>query len=181
MPKRPVPPLNDEDIALFRDTIGCVDPLTVDFLPPEGPSRSHRRILETAHFSDADINPLSDAGAEPIEQGEFLSYLRPDTAPNILRKLKRGQFSVVASLDLHGMTVDAARSAIHRFFQAERQEIRCCVRLVHGKGNRSERQIPVLKQMVNHWLPQRDDVVAFCSAPPHDGGTGALYVLLKRR
>ncbi len=180
MPPRSAPPPSEEDVALFREAIGCVNRLSNDRHTPE-PVHIRPRRRRPEHFTEADINPLSDAAAEPIEQGEFLSYLRPDTAPNILRKLKRGQFSVVASLDLHGMTVDLARSAIHAFFQAERQEIRCCVRVVHGKGNRSDRQIPVLKQMVNHWLPQRDDVVAFCSAPPHDGGTGALYVLLKRR
>ncbi len=180
MPRRPAEAPSADDIALFHDTIGTVDRLNDDHLPPDPPPRRPRvRVAE--RMAEADLNPLSDATAEPVEHGEYLSFVRPDTAPAILRKLKRGQFSVVASLDLHGMTIDLARNAIHRFFQAERQEIRCCVRLVHGKGNRSERQIPVLKQMVNHWLPQRDEVIAFCSAPAHDGGTGALYVLLKRR
>lgn len=180
MPRQSAKAPSADDIALFHDAIGTVDRLQDDHLPPDPPPRRPRaRVAE--RMVEAELNPLSDATAEPVEHGEYLSFVRPDTAPAILRKLKRGQFSVVASLDLHGMTIDLARSAIHRFFQEERQEIRCCVRLVHGKGNRSERQIPVLKQMVNHWLPQRDDVIAFCSAPAHDGGTGALYVLLKRR
>lgn len=180
MPTRLSPLPDDEDISLFRDAIGEVDRLTDDHITPE-PPRVIRRPRRDDRFTEDALNPLSDATAEPVEHGEYLSFLRPDTAPNILRKLKRGQFSVAASLDLHGMTLDMARHALHEFFQAERQEIRCCVRVVHGKGNRSDRQIPVLKQMVNHWLPQRDDVIGFCSAPPHDGGTGALYVLLKRR
>jgi DNA-nicking Smr family endonuclease len=54
------------------------------------------------------------------------------------------------------------------------------VRIIHGKGNGSVQRRPVLKGKVNHWLQQRDEVLAFCSARPVDGGTGAVYVLLKR-
>jgi DNA-nicking Smr family endonuclease len=55
-----------------------------------------------------------------------------------------------------------------------------CVRIIHGKGKSSEGKLPVLKGKVNSWLRQRDEVIAFCSARPSDGGTGAVYVLLKR-
>ena len=55
-----------------------------------------------------------------------------------------------------------------------------CVRIVHGKGLSSEGKLPVLKVKVNSWLRQKDDVLAFCSARPQDGGTGAVYVLLKK-
>ncbi|ANJ67853.1 hypothetical protein A9404_11100 [Halothiobacillus diazotrophicus] len=184
--KRPPPSdLSPDEIALFREAIGDVDsvgdPTT---LPPEptrpSPRQAARRQDRLQDFLEEPR--LSDGFAleEPIEHGETLSYLRPDTQPTVLRKLRRGQFSCAASLDLHGMTVDEARISIATFFQAQRRDVRCCVRIVHGKGNRSQRQIPVLKRMVNHWLPQRDDVIAFCSTPPHDGGTGAIYVLLRK-
>ena len=55
------------------------------------------------------------------------------------------------------------------------------MRIVHGKGLSSPGKIPVLKPRVNHWLAQRDEVLAFVSTPPRDGGTGAIYVLLKAR
>jgi DNA-nicking Smr family endonuclease len=56
-----------------------------------------------------------------------------------------------------------------------------CIRIIHGKGKRSRNNKgPVIKTKVNHWLRQRDDVLAFCSARPIDGGTGAIYVLLRR-
>ena len=176
-------PLAPEDIALFHEAVGSVEPvanacIVVDVAPPK-PSR---RMAPTERLSDFIDQNLSDGFAleEPIEHGETLSYLRPDSPPPLLRKLRRGQFSVAASLDLHGMSIDEARSSIAQFFQEQRRDVRCCVRIVHGKGNRSIGQVPVLKRMVNHWLPQRDDVIAFCSAPPHDGGTGAIYVLLRK-
>ena len=60
-----------------------------------------------------------------------------------------------------------------------RAERRLCVRIVHGKGHRSDFG-PVLKRMVDRLLRQLDDVLAFCSARQMDGGTGAVMVLLKR-
>lgn len=177
--------LSPEEIALFRETIGDVkavgDPTTLAPEQNNPHAKPTRRPAE--RFNDyLDEGGLSDGFAldDPIEHGETLSYLRPDTQPTLLRKLRRGQFSCAASLDLHGLTIDEARSQISGFFREQRRDVRCCVRIVHGKGNRSMRQIPVLKRMVNHWLPQRDDVIAFCSTPAHDGGTGAIYVLLRK-
>lgn len=175
-------PLAPEDIALFHEAVGTVEPVANASVVVETPPKPSRRKAPDERLSDFIGQDLSDGFAleEPIEHGETLSYLRPDSPPPLLRKLRRGQFSVAASLDLHGMSIDEARNNIARFFQEQRRDVRCCVRIVHGKGNRSVGQVPVLKRMVNHWLPQRDDVIAFCSAPPHDGGTGAIYVLLRK-
>lgn len=176
-------PLAPEDIALFHEAVGSVEPVAnACVVVDDAPTKPSRRKAIPERLSDFIDQNLSDGFAleEPIEHGETLSYLRPDSPPALLRKLRRGQFSVAASLDLHGMSIDEARSSIARFFQEQRRDVRCCVRIVHGKGNRSIGQVPVLKRMVNHWLPQRDDVIAFCSAPPHDGGTGAIYVLLRK-
>lgn len=183
--RKSTPALSPEEIALFRETIGDVDavgdPTT---LPPEPQKTRPKSVPRSPERLSDYLNDegMSDGFAldEPIEHGETLSYLRPDTQPTLLRKLRRGQFSCAASLDLHGLTIDEARSQISGFFREQRRDVRCCVRIVHGKGNRSMRQIPVLKRMVNHWLPQRDDVIAFCSTPAHDGGTGAIYVLLRK-
>jgi DNA-nicking Smr family endonuclease len=175
--------LNEEEIALFRETVGNVEPVAVQHIIDKPTQTKRSTSPQKNQFSEYLNNQLSDGFAlnEPIEQGDTLSYLKPSNAPILLRKLKRGQFSVASTLDLHGMTIDEARNHISQFFNKQRQEVRCCVRIVHGKGNRSIGQIPILKRMINHWLPQRDDVIAFCSTPAHDGGTGAVYVLLQRR
>ena len=78
------------------------------------------------------------------------------------------------------MTVNTAREALALFLRDVRREHQTCVRIIHGKGKGSRHRGPVLKQKVNHWLRQRDEVLAFCSARPVDGGSGALYVLLRR-
>jgi DNA-nicking Smr family endonuclease len=77
------------------------------------------------------------------------------------------------------MTGAEAKAAL-RGFIAECVDHRLrCVRVVHGKGRRSGPRGPVLKNVVNHWLQRADDVLAFGSARAVDGGSGAIYVLLK--
>ena len=125
---------------------------------------------------------LSDAvDLYDLETGEELVYVHPGVQRGVLRKLRRGHFSIGGELDLHGMTVPVARQALVDFLrQCHRQHVRC-VRIIHGKGNGSLGKQPVLKAKVSHWLRQRADVLAYSSARPVDGGTGAIYVLLSAR
>ncbi|WP_410474171.1 Smr/MutS family protein [Guyparkeria sp. TX1] len=171
--------IDPEDRALFLDAVGPVEPVEDERVEPERPRVSTRPRRDPGFDEMVDALALSDLADAP-EQGEQVQYVRPGVQKTILRKLKRGGYSVSASLDLHGLTVDRARNEVAAFLRSERGEMRRCVRIVHGKGYRSADGQPVLKTLLNRWLPQRDDVVAFCSAPPHDGGTGALYVLLRR-
>jgi DNA-nicking Smr family endonuclease len=97
-----------------------------------------------------------------------------------MRKLRRGQFSSRAELDLHGLRSEEARRTVAEFLHAARERNLRCVRIIHGKGRGSGARGPVLKQKLGSWLRQRSEVLAFCSARPADGGSGALYVLLGR-
>jgi DNA-nicking Smr family endonuclease len=170
----------DDDIRLFREAVGPVrhvsDGRHRHEPPPPPPVPSQRRLDEQQVLREL----LSD-GIDPadLETGEELLYLRPGLPHALLRRLRRGQFSVGPALDLHGLTADEARCALSGFLQDARRSGARCVRIIHGKGNRSRLGRPVLKQKVSHWLRQRDEVLAFCSARPVDGGTGAVYVLLK--
>jgi len=171
--------IDPEDRALFLDAVGPVEPVEDHRVEPERPRPSARPRRDPGFDEMVDDVGFSDL-AEAPEHGEQVQYVRPGVQKAILRKLKRGSYSVSASLDLHGLSVEQARLEVAAFVRHERGEVRRCVRIVHGKGHRSADGQPVLKTLLNRWLPQRDDVVAFCSAPPHDGGTGALYVLLRR-
>jgi DNA-nicking Smr family endonuclease len=124
---------------------------------------------------------ISDAfDCAELETGEELWFCRPGLQLGVLRKLRRGQFSLQGELDLHGLTVPLAREALAEFLRDSRLRGAVCVRIIHGKGRGSPRRQPVLKSKVNAWLQQRNEVLAFCSTRPVDGGTGAVYVLLKR-
>jgi DNA-nicking Smr family endonuclease len=113
------------------------------------------------------------------ETGEHLSYRAEGLQESAFRRLRRGTYRVEAELDLHGMNSEQAKVALHDFLvDALGQGLRC-VRIIHGKGLRSSHQGPVLKARVDRWLRRTKQVLAFVSARPHHGGTGAIYVLLR--
>jgi len=97
----------------------------------------------------------------------------------VVHDLQRGYLEVEIELDLHGLRVEIARRVLIEFLDhCARQRVRCA-RIIHGKGIGSAGRQPVLKCKVNYWLRLRPEVLAFCSATRRDGGTGALYVLLR--
>ncbi len=172
----------EDEGALFRRTVGPVRRLRQERValrePRPVPLAMQRRAESGAVMRELltwDFNPAE------LETGEELFYARPGVQRRLLRKLRRGQFAVRAELDLHGLTVPLARQALQDFLRECQAHQWRCVRIIHGKGRRSPGQRPVLKIQVDAWLRQWDDVLAFCSARPVDGGAGALYVLLKRR
>lgn len=171
-----------DDLELFRQTVGAVKRLRCNRAehPPAGPAPIPRSTLADEHQVLKDMVADDFEPGEP-ETGEELTYCREGLQHGVLRKLRRGQFRVGAALDLHGMNVAAAHQAMIGFLKTSQRDNITCVRIIHGKGNRSRHKGPVLKHKVNHWLRQRDEVLAFCSARPVDGGTGAIYVLLRRQ
>lgn len=173
--------IDPRDRELFRQAVGPVEPLHCDRIEPTQfhPSPIPRFTLADEQQVVADM--VSDY-FEPadLDTGEELYYRRQGVQQAVLRKLRRGQYQVGAVLDLHGLTVAAAKTALAVFLQRVRRDNLSCARIIHGKGNGSRHRGPVLKQKINHWLRQRDEVLAFCSARPMDGGTGAIYVLLRR-
>ncbi len=172
---------SDAEIALFRDAVKRVTPLRRDKVVT-----ARKRIAPVPRQTLLDQQQVvrdmlsDDYDPAEIETGEELLYNRPGLQHGVLRKLRRGQTRIERELDLHGMTVSEARPALTQFLAACQSDLVRCVRIVHGKGHRSPHKLPVLKGKLSVWLRQRDAVLAYCSAPRSDGGTGALYVLLKR-
>jgi DNA-nicking Smr family endonuclease len=130
------------------------------------------RALASTLSDDLDVSTLLDTD-------DALAFRREGIGVDVLRRLRRGHWSVQRHLDLHGMTREVAREALAAFIrQAARDGLRC-VRVVHGKGNGSPGRESVLKAKVRVWLVQKADVIAFAAAPAPDGGHGALLVLLR--
>ena len=176
---KPRKPSTDE-IELFRRSVGPVRKIHHDKIVPARkppPSRPRRHGI----FQEA---PLTDSFSDGFEDGtvtadEPLFFARPGLQQRQLQRLKRGQLPIGAELDMHGMTAAMARTAVVKFIAlCHEQQIRC-VRIIHGKGYSSAGSAPVLKNRINSWLRQHQDVLAFSSAQIKDGGSGALYVLLR--
>ena len=145
---------------------------------PRPPARAAQRDRDEEQARrDWMSDPLEFGDLQP---GDELRFSRAGISQRVFRKLRGGHYRIQDELDLHGLFADEARRAIGLFLDDARRGGALCVRIVHGKGLRSRHKGPVLKGLTDHWLRQRDDVLAFCSARPTDGGTGAVYVLLKR-
>lgn len=174
---------SDEAGRLFRKAIGSVRPLKAPASDapqsPRPPPEPTQFLRDEARVQGELLTHTFDPAT--IEVGDELNYLKAGQSPHLLKRLRRGQFSVRAEVDLHEMTRDVAREAIRCFLDDCHRHGEMCVRIVHGKGLRSKAQGPVLKRLTDSLLRRRDDVLAFASARPAQGGTGALIVLLQRR
>lgn len=172
-------PLNEEDHDLFARAIGPVRPVKQTHAPSNKPRPAPvplQSILDEARVPFELIDSTIDPAR--IEVGEELSYLKDGHSPNLLRKLKRSQFSVADEIDLHQMTATVARAAVTQFLAESKRAGRHCVKIIHGKGLRSSSAGPVIKRLVDSMLRRRADVLAYASAKANDGGTGAVIVLL---
>jgi DNA-nicking Smr family endonuclease len=180
MSRRDPPAPDQDDIALFREAVGPVR--RIEHAPPasEKPRpkpRAHMREADEAAVTGDLLHGEHDPAV--IEIGEELGYLRQGHSPKLLRRLKRGQFSIQGEIDLHHMNAEAARACILELLDEAHAEGWRCVRIVHGKGLRSRPGGPVLKGLTDRILRRRSDVLAFASARPAQGGTGAVVVLLR--
>lgn len=172
-----------DDIRLFRDTVGEVKPIYNDRMIVEDTPKPEATPLQLHHDEARVLKDMMsrDYDRAELETAESISFHRPGIQLSVLRKLKRGQYRITATLDLHGLNAKEAYKTVTLFLNSARNENKQCVLVIHGKGKRSNNEGPVLKPLLAKWLTQRDDILAFCSARLNDGGSGALYVLLRKR
>jgi len=178
----PEPPPTVTDAALFAQAVTGTVPLAVDraVAQRQRPAPQPLQGQQLLHAADHELQPTLYGGFDG-EVAERLWFARTGLQDRVLRKLRRGHLRPEAELDLHGMIVAEAHQAVDELIQeALVREVRC-VRIIHGKGNRSLSQQPVLKGNLDRWLRSRDEVLAFSSAPREQGGTGAVLVLLRRQ
>ncbi|WP_454907415.1 Smr/MutS family protein [Variovorax gossypii] len=166
---------------LFARAIGATEPLRRKAavpLAPEPPAPipvqhqlDEQRVLRESLSDEFDVTTLLDVD-------DAMSFRRPGIGTDVTARLRKGDWSIQAQVDLHGLRSDEAREALGSFIRnAYKQGLRC-VRVVHGKGLGSPGKQPVLKTKTQRWLIQKNEVLAFVQAKPAEGGAGALVVLL---
>jgi len=166
---------------LFARAIGATEPLRRKAavpLAPEPPAPipvqhqlDEQRVLRESLSDEFDVTTLLDVD-------DAMSFRRPGIGTDVTARLRKGDWSIQAQVDLHGLRSDEAREALGGFIRASHKQGLRCVRVVHGKGLGSPGKQPVLKTKTQRWLIQKNEVIAFVQAKPAEGGAGALVVLL---
>ena len=177
----PCPPQGDDDVDLFRRAMRDVRPIKPDNRqhsnkkPPSATVPRPQSAAAIRTYSENTQAPLVDDC-----QGENAVFARGGIQKKTVRDLKRGDIRIDSTIDLHGLRRHEALDLLETFFdEAGRRDYRC-VLVIHGKGYGSENRQGVLKPLTVGWLRESAQVLAFSSAQPRDGGTGAVYVLLAK-
>jgi len=168
----------DDDFALFRQTMGAVKPLEQDKVTPyktlsPTPAQKARRREQaqqrqaTASFAFSDIYQAALPEAGPMR------YCRDNVSTHYLKQLRRGDYYPELILDLHGLTRETAKLELSALLHTAHKQLIDCVGVVHGIGS------GVLKRALPHLLVQHPHVMAFHQAPLEHGGQGALLVLVE--
>jgi DNA-nicking Smr family endonuclease len=194
--KPPRAGLTAEDRRLWQHVAGQIRPLT-------GRDRLHSRAADLLH---EDLNGATqghqpapqkrrtgsaaashNAKAVPAPKKQPAAALSHGSRDGLDRRkaerLSRGKLPIEATLDLHGLRQVEAHRRLEAFLADCQAAGKRCVLVVTGKGLHKE-EGGVLRGAVPHWLneaPNRGRVLSFDYAQQKHGGTGALYILLRRR
>ncbi|MDD2864920.1 MAG: Smr/MutS family protein [Methylococcales bacterium] len=170
-----------DDFDLFRQTVGKVQAVKQDKVPLHEQIRPKPKPYPkpVAVNFDAHLSSRNPEDIETVGIYDSMNFLSAGLQNSVLKKLRKGFFGIDAEIDLHGLNAHEAKRQLLHFLHHSVEEGCRCVHIVHGKGYRSLDNLPVIKNELNRLLRQHKDVQAFCSASPKEGGTGALFVLLR--
>ena len=177
--------VSEKESHLFRSLLGNVAPIKSSGKVPlkrracDSPGTRNRRLSAERGDSLLQDGLASRDYITPLGPQDILSFKRDGVQHGVFKKLRLGQYPVEAAIDLHRMSFEQARTELAGFVKdCIREEVRTAL-INHGKG--IQRNPPaLLKSSVNHWLRQLEQVLAFHSAQPQHGGSGATYVLFRK-
>ena len=175
--------ISEEEKALFRQAVGGTSPKTPQ---ARKVSKTHRPSPPTA----AKISPgvSSNQITRRISRSRVMLdethdnsvlFVRSGLQKKVIKHLRRGDYGIKDILDLHGYTIAQARIQLSNFLTRATHARYSAVLIIHGKGLHGDTPGGTLKRFTIDWLKQQAAVKAFCAAQPKDGGTGAVYVLLR--
>ncbi|MBY0378003.1 MAG: Smr/MutS family protein [Gammaproteobacteria bacterium] len=170
--------LSDEDKRLFAEAMAATQPLSSKKQIKESKKLEDKQNLAYRRYQASKTSPAAELA--PLVSAETpLLFQRATISDKKFSALQQGLFPNPPILDLHGLKEDEAMTKLKDFIYESHQKKIKVVLIVHGKGNRNTLNAPILKNAVNMQLRHLEIVLAFCSARSEEGGTGAIYVLLK--
>lgn len=175
--------MTQDDTALFQALMSDVKPLDNDTAELK---KSHvvteaqlAKRQAAIWLSEDSPEYLSTEQTEMIKPQDMIEFKRDGVQEGVFRKLRLGKYPIQARLDLHRKTIREARDEVLAFLrQCLQLDIRT-VLIVHGRGERSNPPA-LMKSYVATWLTQIQEVQCAHSAQRFHGGTGAVYVLLRK-
>lgn len=181
------PQLVSEESA-FREAMEGVKPMVRD--------KHHAKKKNVTKAPDHIVNEPEEAVRQYLDNlvkygegfiisktPEYMEGTGRDIPLEFAERLHRGDFSIQAHVDLHGLGAAQAKDAFENFLNETIRSGKRAVLIIHGRGISSPGE-PVLKNKISEWLTRshwRKWVIAFTSAQSYDGGAGATYVLLRHR
>jgi DNA-nicking Smr family endonuclease len=172
----------------FREAMSDVVPLAQTRVAPEPepvqltPAQQLRRDAaegRRAAVDAADPNYLTLGEVRLVQPRDMLAWKKDGVQHEVFRKLRGGKYPIDGRLDLHRHTVREARQALFDYLQLAGRRGWRTLLISHGRGERSATPARV-KSYVAHWLSQVPEVIAYHSAARHHGGTGSVYVMLRK-
>jgi len=188
-------PLTDAEAALWRKVIKSVTPTmrlppaTVNGIPPANSKSEEPKSVQVKKGATVRrahrvrINHQEDAATPHRDVVPLVVDAPQGTDRRTAQRLKRGKLEIDARLDLHGYSLAAGHTRLLEFLRATQAHGGRCVLVVTGKGGRDRGAPGKLKTAVPEWLNEplfRPLVLSVTHAQPKDGGTGALYILLRK-
>ena len=170
--------VSEEDKRLFKETVANIKPLTPKKIRQDSTTTDEKENFAYRRYQPSRV-VTDPKTADNVRAEDKLYFCRANVNEKKLQKLQQGLFNKSHELDLHGLTEEEAIKQLNDFiYAAIRKKIEMVV-IVHGKGSHHSGPLPILKNSVNQQLRLLDTVLAFCSARQEDGGSGAVYVLLR--
>ncbi|WP_461481499.1 DNA endonuclease SmrA [Porticoccus sp.] len=178
--------MTDDDSSLFREQMGDVTPLSKPAdrvarqkTPEQTPGLELRRRAAQQEIARAADGLCSEEYIPMVKPRDVFEFKREGVQHGVFKNLRQGKYSIGSRLDLHRLTVEQARQQVYQFIRdCVKHDIRCGL-ITHGRGENRDKPA-LLKSCTNQWLRQLDAVLAFHSAQPQHGGTGATYVMLRK-
>jgi DNA-nicking Smr family endonuclease len=194
-PHAPVPGAADHEVEagseleekLFMEAMEGVTPIgknnCIERIPAAREPEDSRQKEDAEILSKLEDLVNYGTGFNVFETPEYVEGTGYNVHPEMARRLHRGDYSIQASVDLHGLNAEAAKEVFETFMKWAVNTDKRGVQIIHGRGLSSPSE-PVLKKKVLEWLTRglwRKWIVAYSSARSCDGGAGATYVLLRSR
>ena len=174
-----------DSMSEFEREMSDVDKLksTPRIDPPNGPSEPTPEQLGARDnaMGDSQRNYLRDFldDMNRVLPDHLFNWRRDGAQTEVVNYLRQGHYSSGDQIDLHHKSIREAHELIWAFLSNALSNGHRTVSIVHGKGANST-QPAQLKSYVGQALQDHHDVIAFCTAPPEQGGAGATLVWLRK-